>query len=65
MTEISVIIPAYNQAVYVAQAVQSVCDQTFTDWELIVVDDGSTDDTLQVLAGFHDSRIHVIRQANQ
>ena len=40
-------------------------NQTFTDYELIVVDDGSTDDTPAVLAGFHDVRLHVLRQENR
>lgn len=44
----SVIIPLYNKAPYVAKTLQSVFDQTFTDWELIVVNDGSTDNSLQV-----------------
>jgi glycosyltransferase involved in cell wall biosynthesis len=65
MAEISVIIPAYNQAAYLAEAIQSVYDQTFTDWELVVVDDGSTDDTPRLLAGFQDSRMSVVRQANR
>jgi glycosyltransferase involved in cell wall biosynthesis len=61
---VSVIIPAYNQAAYVAQSVQSVLAQTYTDFELVVVDDGSTDDTPQVLAAIHDTRLRVIRQPN-
>lgn len=65
MAEISVIIPAYNQAAFLPEAIQSVYDQTFTDWELVVVDDGSVDETSQVLASFKDSRINVIRQANK
>jgi len=64
MSAINIIIPAYNQAQYVGQAIQSVLDQTFPDFELVVVDDGSTDDTPEVLAGFLDLRLRVIRQAN-
>ena len=48
MIRFSVIIPLYNKAPYVAKTLQSVFDQTFTDWELIVVNDGSTDNSLQV-----------------
>lgn len=44
----SVIIPLFNKAQYVAETLQSIFAQTFTDWELIVIDDGSTDDSLQV-----------------
>ena len=54
MIRFSVIIPLYNKAPYVAKTLQSVFDQTFTDWELIVVNDGSTDDSLQVTAEIID-----------
>ena len=64
MASISVIIPAYNQALYVSESVQSVLRQTYRDFELIVVDDGSTDETPQILSGFIDPRIRVIWQPN-
>ena len=54
MFRFSVIIPLYNKAPYVAKTLQSVFDQTFTDWELIVVNDGSTDNSLQVAAEIID-----------
>lgn len=60
---VSVIIPAYNQAQFVSQAIESVLAQTFTDYEIIVVNDGSTDNTAQVLAGYGDC-LQVITQAN-
>lgn len=59
----SVIIPAYNSAATLARAVDSVCAQTWPAHEIIVVDDGSTDDTLQVARGFGD-RVRVIHQSN-
>lgn len=62
---VSVIIPAYNQSHYLAAAVQSVIDQTYPDLEIIIVDDGSTDNTPQVTRQFSDSRIRYIRQANR
>jgi glycosyltransferase involved in cell wall biosynthesis len=61
---VSVVIPIYNGAATIARALASVFDQTFTDFEIVVVDDGSTDETPAVLAGFGD-RIKVIRQANR
>lgn len=65
MPAVSVILPTYNQAAYLAQAIESVRRQTCTDWELIVVDDGSTDETPRVLDACHDdSRIRVIRKTH-
>jgi glycosyltransferase involved in cell wall biosynthesis len=63
---VSVVIPLYNAAAYVAQAVRSVLDQTFGDFELIVIDDGSTDGSAEVVerATKGDSRLKLIRQAN-
>ncbi|MGN0343231.1 MAG: glycosyltransferase family 2 protein [Roseburia sp.] len=66
--EISIIIPAYNVEKYVEQCLDSLFDQTFQDFEIIVINDGSTDGTGQVLesyaAGRKDSRLHVIHQEN-
>jgi len=64
MALVSVIVPTYNRADTVKRAIASVQAQTFQDWELIVVDDGSTDDTSSVIAGL-DPRMVVIRQENQ
>jgi glycosyltransferase involved in cell wall biosynthesis len=63
MPKVSVIIPAYNCEAYIARAVQSVFDQHHTDLELIVVDDGSSDATVQALAPFRN-RLHLIQQPN-
>ncbi len=60
---ISVVIPAFNNAAFIEQALQSVFDQNVGNTEIIVVDDGSTDNTAEVLARFSD-RIQVIRQSN-
>jgi glycosyltransferase involved in cell wall biosynthesis len=64
VTKISVIIPAYNRADYLAEAIQSVLDQTFPDFELIIVDDGSTDNTKEVVEGFVDTRVRYLFQEN-
>ena len=56
---VSVILPVHNGEATIAEAVSSVLAQTFADLELIVIDDGSTDSTLQVLSGFTDARVRV------
>lgn len=62
---VSVIIPSYNYAAYIAGCIQSVLDQTFTDFEVIVVDDGSKDNTADVVAQFNDPRVKYIYQENK
>lgn len=60
MPRITVIIPVHNQEQLLRQAVESVLWQTWSDWELIIIDDGSTDGTGAYLRGLHDHRISVI-----
>lgn len=62
--KISVILPAYNAEIYLREAVQSVLDQSFTDFELIILNDGSTDGTAELLESFDDARIRIIHQEN-
>jgi glycosyltransferase involved in cell wall biosynthesis len=62
---VSVVIPTYNRADKVRGAIESVLAQTFSDLEVIVVDDGSSDDTRQVLSGAFDDRIRYYAQTNQ
>jgi hypothetical protein len=62
---VSVVIPCYNHGHYLANAVQSVSSQTLADWELLIIDDGSTDNTPEVAARFSDPRIRYIYQENQ
>lgn len=65
MPSVSVIIPCYNADRFVGQAIQSILDQTFQDFEIIVVDDGSTDQTPQIVQNFNDPRLHYLHQENQ
>jgi len=58
--KVSVVLPTYNRAHIVGQAMKSVLGQTFRDFELIVVDDGSTDVTQDVVAGFKDPRVRYV-----
>lgn len=59
---VSVVIPTYNRARLLRRAIQSVLAQTFTDFEILIVDDGSTDDTPAVVEGFDDARIRYLPQ---
>jgi glycosyltransferase involved in cell wall biosynthesis len=63
--KVSVIIPTYNSRRFLEHAIRSVLEQTFQDWELILVDDGSTDDTGQMVAGLGDPRIRYVYQQNR
>ena len=66
MPAVSVIMPAYNVAPYISASIASVRAQTFTDWELLVVDDGSTDETAAIAQQFvpRDPRVRVLPQDN-
>ena len=64
MPTVSVVIPAYNHAKFLKLAIESVLGQTWRDYEVVVVDDGSKDDTPAVAAQFGD-RIRYVRQANK
>lgn len=60
----SVVIPVYNRAHLIERAIRSVLDQTYSDFEIIVIDDGSTDDSAAVVARVGDSRIRLIDREN-
>ena len=61
MVKVSVCIPTYNRVHYLAEAIASVQQQTFPDWELLVCDDGSRDDTPDFMASLTDDRIRYLR----
>jgi len=62
---VSVVIPTYNHAHFLGRALQSVIDQTYTNWEAIVVDNYSTDNTEEVMCNFSDNRISYLKIHNQ
>lgn len=64
MPEVSVIIPLYNKGRYIKRALDSVFTQTFGDFEVIVVDDGSTDNGPEIVGKYTDTRLHMIHQEN-
>ena len=66
MPEVSVIIPIYNTAAYLRKALDSICDQTLKELEIILIDDGSTDDSGAVCDAYaqRDNRIRVTKSAS-
>ncbi len=65
MPQVSVIIPTYNYGHFIKEAIMSVLSQSYSDLEVIVVDDGSTDETSSIISSVKDSRISYIYQENQ
>lgn len=60
--QVSVIVPTYNRLEWLPVAVSSIQEQTFRDWELILIDDGSTDETEQWARGLHEPRLRYVRR---
>ncbi|MBK8352976.1 MAG: glycosyltransferase family 2 protein [Saprospirales bacterium] len=54
---VSVLMPAYNSAKYIAQSIESILNQTFKNFELIIINDGSSDNTYDIIASYSDKRI--------
>src|SRR6185312_9442504 len=63
--KITVLMPAYNAGKYIREAVQSVLRQTYRDFELLIVNDGSTDDTLEIALSFTDPRVVVVNKEHK
>jgi len=61
---ISIILPLYNKVPFIKRAIDSVLAQTITDWELVVIDDGSTDESPDLVSAYSDRRIRLVKQAN-
>ena len=65
MPKVTVVIPAYNSIDYLPEALRSALDQTFTDIEVIVINDGSSDNTEQWMLSQQDPRVTMLSQDNQ
>src|SRR5580692_1553381 len=63
--KVTVLMPAYNAGKYIGEAITSVLEQSFTDFELLIINDGSTDNTEKIIRSFKDSRIVLINQDNK
>lgn len=63
-SKVSIVIPLYNKAAYIRRALASITAQTFDDFEVIVVDDGSTDEGAVIVTDFSDARVRLIKQPN-
>jgi hypothetical protein len=65
MPTVSIITPLYNKAAYISDTIQSVLSQTYSDWEMLIVDNNSTDGSLQKTQAFNDSRIRILQSPKQ
>ncbi|MDD3876099.1 MAG: glycosyltransferase family 2 protein [Bacteroidales bacterium] len=58
---VTVLMPVYNTEKYIAEAIDSVLNQTFRDFEFLIIDDGSTDDSVKIIESYNDKRIRLVR----
>lgn len=65
MEKVSIIIPVYNREKYISRCISSVINQTYKNLEIIIVDDGSTDDSLNIVRSFDDNRLKIIESENK
>lgn len=65
MPKISVVIPLYNKGFIISETLESVLAQTFTDFEVVIVNDGSTDDSFEIVSQYSDDRIRLYNQENK
>src|SRR5690606_10551481 len=63
--KISVLMPAYNAGSHIREAIESILQQTFTDFEFLIINDGSTDDTLEIIRSYDDARIRLVSRPNK
>jgi glycosyltransferase involved in cell wall biosynthesis len=64
MAKVSIVIPVYNKGNFIARSLESVLMQSYNDYEIIVIDDGSTDDGLEIVQKFREPRLRIVSQAN-
>lgn len=65
MPKVTVLLPVYNGEKYLKEAIESILNQTFDDFEFIIINDGSTDDTKKIIESYNDKRIRVVNQKNK
>ena len=61
LPKVSIIITTYNGSKYIRETIESVCNQTYRNWELIIIDDGSEDNTCEIITSFKDERIQLFK----
>ena len=61
LQKITVFIPAYNREKYIGEAIESILAQSYTDFEILLIDDGSTDRTVEIMRSYTDPRLRIMR----